>query len=830
MIDLVVQMTDKASKGLGDVSGALGKLGLAGMGISTITDGVGNLVQGFGDLAGAASAEKLETDQLVRGIKAADSAFDGNLETLDKLVAAGEAKAFGDSEVRASLQKLTAATGDVAEASSLQALAMDVARAKGISLEQATTILSKAQMGSLGGLEKLGVQVDKNTTLQGALAELTKESAGAADLFAESSEGAGQRATAAMDNAKESIGAALLPLQQQITGGFVDFLTKPETQAAIDAVAEALSVGVGGAMTLVTDAVNLAIEAWSGLQPVIEPIVAFISDNLEPILLGLATALLVVVVPAFVAWATAAGTAALATITALAPVLAPIAAIALAVAALKMAWDNDFGGIRTTITTWWEQTGKPIFEQLQKWLEETLTAALQTLSDFWTNTLQPALEQVWKFIQDNILPILGTLVGWLLDQIPPAIQLLADAWNNMLAPALNAIWTFIDQNVIPIFSTIVTWLSENIPPAIQTLADFWNNTLLPAITAVWDFLDKSVIPLFRSLADVAEAVVGKALEALAGLWEKVLKPAFQGIWDFITTYLKPIFDTLVTEGVDKVTGAFNALVLIWDTVLAPALNEIWTFLSTNLQPAIKGISDAIDTVIKFFNDLATTIGNLELPDWLTPGSPTPLETGLLGVKDALGDVDFAAFMGFMREAGNADIWANLLGGAKEAILQLQELFLRYVADEDTEYSLVWWWREGFNRMFGFINEVWGPMMIDRIKGLMITLQTIIASGMDGAASVFIDRWGQMAAAAEASAARIEAAAARAAGAGGYPVQTGTRSRGQDQLSGTSSGGATLPNSTSGASHGGITINVYSSNPHAAGQSVVQAMRAEGWVP
>ena len=42
--------------------------------------------------------------------------------------------------------------------------------------------------------------------------------------------------------------------------------------------------------------------------------------------------------------------------------------------------------------------------------------------------------------------------------------------------------------------------------------------------------------------------------------------------------------------------------------------------------------------ILFVLNYPETLRNLKLPDWLTPGSPTPLEMGIHGINDALGDL------------------------------------------------------------------------------------------------------------------------------------------------------------------------------------------------
>lgn len=54
--------------------------------------------------------------------------------------------------------------------------------------------------------------------------------------------------------------------------------------------------------------------------------------------------------------------------------------------------------------------------------------------------------------------------------------------------------------------------------------------------------------------------------------------------------------------------------------------------------AVAGPSTAFDAVKKvrdWLGRLADAIRGIKLPDWLTPGSPTPFEIGLRGIADAL---------------------------------------------------------------------------------------------------------------------------------------------------------------------------------------------------
>ncbi len=73
-------------------------------------------------------------------------------------------------------------------------------------------------------------------------------------------------------------------------------------------------------------------EAWETFMNAIQPVIDFIEENWEPIVVGIVTFLLAFLIPAFISWALAAGAAALATILALAPVIVLIMLFSAAVA------------------------------------------------------------------------------------------------------------------------------------------------------------------------------------------------------------------------------------------------------------------------------------------------------------------------------------------------------------------------------------------------------------------------------------------------------------------------------------------------------------------
>jgi len=98
-------------------------------------------------------------------------------------------------------------------------------------------------------------------------------------------------------------------------------------------------------------------------------------------LIGFGTAVLVSLVPPFIAWAAAAGAAAIATLTALAPLLL----VAAAVAALVYVWKTDFGGIQGIVKNLGiilSHFGKMAVEKVFKPIGEAIGKVVQWVKDF----------------------------------------------------------------------------------------------------------------------------------------------------------------------------------------------------------------------------------------------------------------------------------------------------------------------------------------------------------------------------------------------------------------------------------------------------------------
>ena len=228
-------------------------------------DGFGDKMQKFGKVAAAAFAAaaaaavayagKLAVD----GVKAAiaDEAAQNRLANAlknvtgatNEQIAAVEKQiekmsiSFGiaDEQLRPSFQRLATATGDLSKAQEGLQLALDISAATGKSVEQVSNALGKAYEGNTGALTRLGVGLSsaevKALGLEGTMAQLSNTFGGAATTQANTLEGQINRLRVRFDEAKEAVGAALLPAVKE----FIDYIVNRFIPLLIEAKDRALA-------------------------------------------------------------------------------------------------------------------------------------------------------------------------------------------------------------------------------------------------------------------------------------------------------------------------------------------------------------------------------------------------------------------------------------------------------------------------------------------------------------------------------------------------------------------------------------------------------------
>jgi len=163
--------------------------------------------------------------RLANALKTATGATDAQIKATEEMIyKTSLATGVADDQLRPAFQRLAVSTKDTVEAQKLLNLALDIAKGKGLELETVANALGRAQDGNTTALGRLGLGLSKAelstlsfTQVQEKLSELY---GGAAARNAETFQGKIDRLKVGFDEAKESLGVALLPSVEK----FITFL------------------------------------------------------------------------------------------------------------------------------------------------------------------------------------------------------------------------------------------------------------------------------------------------------------------------------------------------------------------------------------------------------------------------------------------------------------------------------------------------------------------------------------------------------------------------------------------------------------------------------
>lgn len=550
---------------------------------------------------------------------------------------------FGDDQIQESTNLLLTFTNiKDTTLDAATAISVDMAQALGGEPKDAAIQLGKALNDPIKGitaLTRVGVTFSEEQKAQikvmqesgdtaGAqaiiLAELNKEFGGSAAAAADAT-GGWSEFNGRMGEAKEALGAALLPLLGQLAGVLLDTVLPaieglaarfgPFVESLQPAIAT-LTGFIGGLLASFAD--TSPLDAFTAASTTLG---TFWSTTLKPAFDAVWTVLQTQVMPILNDLGTIIGAVLAADVQILAGLWTDVL-----VPAVRMLWE-----LLTTVVL-------PVVAALAGWLKDNLPGAIQTVTNFLTGTLFPALNTIYTFISTNVIPILALAAQWLIANVPAAIQKTTDFFKNTLLPALDAIWSFIKDNVIPIITTLATSVFSALNAGVTTVTNFWKNTLLPALTEVWEFINGSIIPILTTLASVAIAALSVAVAALGAVWRTVLLPAITAIYEFINGSIIPIFKTLVDSHIAGLKAGFTTLSSFLAETVVPAFTKVYNVVSSTLSPAMAtfngvlsgmsgffgNIADAVSGLIGWLNNLADKWNSMKPPDWVTGQSPPPM--------------------------------------------------------------------------------------------------------------------------------------------------------------------------------------------------------------
>lgn len=243
-------ISDFDNKGIKKAERAFDEIGKAGTKVSTslknafipVGIALGGLAVAGANFAMAAAEDQKSAALLARQLKVTTKATDAQVKaTEDFILQMSLANGVADDELRPSLSKLVRGTKDVTKAQKLLALSLDISKGSGKSLSQVTDSISKALGGNMGALARLSPEVKDMVKQQKSLDEilqaLGKTYAGSASTAADTFQGRMDRLKVAINETKESIGYALLPIFEKMVT-FIQTRILPVIQKFVDSIGE----------------------------------------------------------------------------------------------------------------------------------------------------------------------------------------------------------------------------------------------------------------------------------------------------------------------------------------------------------------------------------------------------------------------------------------------------------------------------------------------------------------------------------------------------------------------------------------------------------------
>jgi hypothetical protein len=175
----------------------------------------------------AAAEDETAQRRLAETIEATTGATAKQIEGVEQYIKQTSiAVGVTDDNLRPAFTRLVRSTQDVEEAQKLLNLALDLSAATGKPLETISMALGRAYDGNTTALGRLGLGLDadiiKSKDFDAIFQQLTGTFGNFAENESETTAKQLERVQIALDEAKESIGAALLPVVQELTAWILD--------------------------------------------------------------------------------------------------------------------------------------------------------------------------------------------------------------------------------------------------------------------------------------------------------------------------------------------------------------------------------------------------------------------------------------------------------------------------------------------------------------------------------------------------------------------------------------------------------------------------------
>jgi phage-related protein len=445
------------------------------MGVQSVTDTVGFLKDQLVDSVQAGMEAQQMQAQLAQGIKSTNDASGETVQGLDDLADKySKVTTFSKTAIEHS-EAITLTFTNIGKNVFPQATmaAEDMSTRLGIDLPSATMLLDKALQDPIKGiaaLHRVGVDLsaqqieqvkhfmavgDAADAQKIILGEVNKEMGGSATAAGQTFAGQLQILQNQLENTKEKIGEALLPVLNQLLQAVMPLA---------GVVGQVLTGALGGFSSFLT---GTLMPALSRLSPLVQQVQQWFSGLLG----GLKSS------------------------------VGPLGNV-----------QAQFEPLIASV-----QKALPTFEGLAGSIGQHLLPLAQALGTMFEKNVLPILGKLASFVLTQVLPVMVQLETFWEAHLVPILNTLFDVFRTDIIPILNTLWANIQANVLPAIEKIWHSIATNLIPALERLWAKISPVLIPALRFLGGLLKDTLTPILNVVGWVIGNVVGPAISGAVSL-------------------------------------------------------------------------------------------------------------------------------------------------------------------------------------------------------------------------------------------------------------------------------------------------------------------------
>jgi phage-related protein len=576
---------------IGDILGGALKIGLAGAVVGFAALG-GAIASGVGDAREAAGLLAQTNATITSTGGAAERSAEQITDLATALSASAGASLFGDSDVQMAenlLLTFTNIKGAVFDAAT--AISVDMAQALGGAPKDQAIALGKALNDPIAGvtaLTRVGVtfteeQKEQIRVMQEAgdvagaqgviLAELNKEFGGSAAAAA-AADGGWAQFKDTMGEVFETIGAAVLPILNDLAA----WLNSEDVKAGIQAFSDAMVLAFG----------------WlhDNIPPIIELVVAVIDQGVATIS-GLFQGPMAESLGENAAFFQT-------TFNQIATIVADVAGIVMAIIGQVSQFITAHGTeIKLVLTATWEV------------IKAVITGSLAIIQGIVKTTLA-VLQGDWAGAWEAIKQMCATVVQSLGSIIKGGLDIIAGFFGTTIDDILS-LWAGLGRQAASIGANVVQGIIDGVQGAAGRLMSTLENLASDALQAAKDAL--GISSPSKEFAAVGEFAVQGIIDGFSGMWPKLINDLNQNADDMIRALKKNVkngtkeildeLETLVSQVKDiakdvqgVIADGFGATATI-DRQILSNLDKLRDVSAKQLEDTTQALHDAQDAASQF---------------------------------------------------------------------------------------------------------------------------------------------------------------------------------------------------------------------------------------